>query len=298
MKTKPNFGNTLALEPSSVSELLESLSVADVETMQAAVDRKAADSRGTNAVDRGGVRVIPVHGILSQKNNLFASWFGWTTYDGLAADIDDAVADDSVTAIVLDVDSPGGTVSGLPEIAGRIFKARGTKPIHAIANPMAASAAYYIASAADELHVLASGEVGSIGVILIHQEITAALENEGVKTTIVRSGKYKYEGSEFEPLSKEALANFQSVADVHYGMFVNAVAKHRGVAVADVRGGYGQGRMLPAKAAIAEGMADRVSTLEDTVKRAGSGRARAAASRAGKSRLAFLKKQVASSLSM
>jgi signal peptide peptidase SppA len=163
--------------------------------------------------------------------------------------------------------SPGGVVTGTDELSSQIFAARGTKPIIAHVNGYAASAAYWIASAADEIVVTSSGQVGSIGVIGVHDDVSAALEKMGVKKTIISSGKYKAEGSPFGPLSDEARTHRQQEADAYYDDFVRAVARNRNVSLSAVRDGFGQGRMVRAEAAIAEGMADRIATLDETIAR-------------------------------
>ena len=144
----------------------------------------------------------------------------------------------------MDVDSPGGSVFGLKELSQKIFDARGTKPIYAVANSMAGSAAYYIASAADQMIVTPSGEVGSIGTIAIHEDMSVALENEGVKITVIKAGRFKGEGNNFEPLSEEAISNAKREVDAYYGQFVDAVARNRGVSPKAVRNGFGEGRMV------------------------------------------------------
>jgi capsid assembly protease len=187
--------------------------------------------------------------------------------DGLSQQLHDAVASEDVKAILLNIDSPGGSVDLVEEFATQIRDARGTKPIVAIANTWAASAAYWIAAAADELVVTPSGEVGSIGIYSAHDDISAAMEMEGVNTTLVSAGKYKVEGNPFEPLSEEAQAEIQSKVDAYYKMFVSAVAKGRDVSVKTVEADFGQGRMVMAAKAVESGMADRVATFEQTLAR-------------------------------
>jgi signal peptide peptidase SppA len=156
-------------------------------------------------------------------------------------------------------------VTGVDELSKMIYDARGSKPIVAVANHLMASAAYWIGTAADELVVTPSGEVGSIGVFAAHQDVSAAMEKEGVKTTLISAGKYKTEGNPFEPLTDEAHASIQARVDDYYSMFTKAVARNRGVNVADVRGGFGEGRVVGAQQAVSLGMADRVATLDDVI---------------------------------
>jgi signal peptide peptidase SppA len=180
------------------------------------------------------------------------------------------VADESVGAIVIDIDSPGGSVFGTPELADEILKARGAKPIIAVANSNADSAAYWIASAADEIVGTPSSMVGSIGVWTMHVDFSKMDERVGMKVTYVSAGKYKVEGNEYEPLGEEAQAALQARVDEYYGMFVAAVAKGRGVTASAVRNGYGEGRVVTAKQALALGMIDRIGTLGQTLARFGA----------------------------
>ena len=215
----------------------------------------------------GGVAVLALHGPILPRANLFTEVSGLTALEEFQASFRGALTDPDVSAIVLDVDSPGGVVDQVPEMADEIRAARGQKPIVAVANTMAASAAYWIATAADELVVTKSGEVGSIGVYAAHEDISGMEEKLGIKTTLVSAGKYKTEANPFEPLSDEARAEIQRSVDEFYGMFVAAVAKGRGVSRDTVRSDFGQGRMLSATRAVKARMADRIETLDETIAR-------------------------------
>ncbi len=213
----------------------------------------------------GSVAVLPLLGTIYQRANMLAESSGGTSTEAFTRAFRQAMADSSVAAIVLDVDSPGGAVSGVDELATEIYRARGTKPIVAVSNGLMASAAYWIASAADEVMVTPSGEVGSIGVLAAHEDWSKALETEGVKTTLISAGKYKTEGSPYEPLAEEARAAIQSRVDGYYGMFIKAVARNRGAGLDAVRSGFGEGRVVGAKQALDLGMADRIATLDETI---------------------------------
>jgi signal peptide peptidase SppA len=213
----------------------------------------------------GTVAVLPIFGTIVPRADLFSEFSGGTSAEVLTRKFRSLVNDPNVGAIVLDVDSPGGAVSGVEEVASEIFKARGTKPVIAVANHLAASAAYWIATAAEELVVTPSGEVGSIGVFAGHQDISGALEAEGVKITLVNAGKFKVEGNPYEPLGEEARAAIQARVDDYYNAFTRDVARHRGVKQSEVKGGFGEGRVVGAKEAVALGMADRVGTLDQVI---------------------------------
>ncbi len=247
------------------------------------VARIQAENRAPVARSAGAVAVLPLYGVVAQRMNVMTQFSGGTSTEKFAALFDDAMGRADVSAIVIDVDSPGGAVEGTPELAARIFQARGKKPITAVANSLMASAAYWIASAADEIVVAPAAQVGSIGVFTVHTDYSQADASDGIRHSIISAGKYKTEANSFEPLSAEAKAAIQRMVDDIYGMFVADVAKHRGASTSAVRAGYGEGRVLMGRAAVAAGLADRVGTLEDVIASLG-------ASNGKRSRMAALAK--------
>ena len=225
-------------------------------------------ARGSRGVPAGAsVAVVPVIGTLTQRGDVIESARTRSTAD-IADEVRAAAAEPKVDAVVLEVDSGGGEVFGVPEAWQAIREARKLKPVVAVANAMAGSAAYYLASAADELWVTPSGMVGSIGVYALHVDLSKWLEAEGEKWTFVSAGRFKVEGNPAEPLGEEAAAAIQVDVDRYYDMFVRDVARGRGVAVEAVRAGFGEGRMVGARAAVTERMADQVGTLEQAIRRA------------------------------
>lgn len=222
---------------------------------------------GAPAASGGGISVIQIRGPIGHRMDEVEdnSFEAGTSTEGTRRRLRRALADPDIGAIVFDVDSPGGAVDDVPELSAEIFAARGQKRIVAVANTMAASAAYWLAAQADELVVSPSAEVGSIGVWSAHQDVSAMLEAQGRKITLVSAGKYKVEGNPFEPLGDDARAYIQSRIDAYYDEFVDAVARGRGAAAAAVRAGYGEGRMVGAREAVAQGMADRVETIDNVI---------------------------------
>jgi signal peptide peptidase SppA len=212
-----------------------------------------------------GVAVLPLYGPIMYRSSMWTAYFGGTSVEKWGRAFDELVASERVGAIVIDVDSPGGTVDGVPELAEHVRGVRGVKPIIAVSNTFMASAAYWIASAADEIVVAPSGEAGSIGVWSMHVDVSGLLEKFGEKVTLISAGKYKVEGNPYEPLTEEARAAIQQDVDHYYDLFVDAVAKGRGATTKAVRDGYGQGRMLTSKAAVEAGLANRVGTLAEVV---------------------------------
>lgn len=230
-----------------------------------------SDARAKEIAESGGnIAIIPVEGVLSAKMDMFSAMSGGTSYAGIKKSLHSAYANEDVKAVVLDIDSPGGTVPGTDELATEIRRIRGgAKPIIAQVNALAASAAYWIASAADEIVVTPSGKAGSIGVYTAHNDISAALEKRGINRTYISAGKHKVEGNETEPLGDDALAHLQASVNRSYDRFVAAVAEGRGTTAGKVEDGYGQGRVFFAEALIDRGMADRIATLDETLERFG-----------------------------
>jgi signal peptide peptidase SppA len=219
----------------------------------------------------GNVAVIPLSGFLSQKPSLFSALFGGTSVQAFAREVVSALADPSVGAVVMDVDSPGGEVFGVPEAAAQIRADRGSKPLMAVANPIAASAAYWLASQADEMAVTPSGLAGSIGVFAAHVDESKALEQAGLSVTLVSYGRRKTEGASTGPLSEDALAGIQARVDAFGRMFEADVARGRRVSAAKVASDFGEGAVMTAEESVSAGLADRVATLDAVVSRVAGG---------------------------
>lgn len=243
------------------------------------VERSAANGQPAYQLS-GDIAVLPLMGTICQRANMLTDFSGGCSTEAFAKRFQAAIADPIVRDVVINVDSPGGSVYGVAELSDLIFAARGKgKKITAIANSLSASAAYWIASQADEMSVTPGGEVGSIGVFSLHEDDSGYFEALGVKFTMIRAGKYKGEGNPYEPLTTAGLEFEQSRVEDYYAMFTKAVARGRSVAVSAVRGGFGEGRVVGAQSAVSLGMCDRVETLDDCIARLGA-RRRAAAQRA------------------
>lgn len=236
----------------------------DVTERISAWDARKADARKQAT---GGIAVLPLYGTIMQRANMMNDWSGGTSTMQFAQAFRDAMADNTIGAILIDIDSPGGSVYGVGELADEILAARSKKTIVGYANSLAASAAYWVGAACGELYVTPGGEVGSIGVWMAHQDISKYLENEGVATKLISAGKFKTEGNPYESLPADALGFMQSRVDDYYATFTKGVAKGRGVAISSVREGMGQGRTLGAEAALAEKMVDGICTFGDVVKK-------------------------------
>jgi signal peptide peptidase SppA len=228
----------------------------------------------------GTVVVLPLHGVIAPRMNAMTQISGGTSVEVFGALVQRAVDAPGITAVVLDVDSPGGSVFGVEEVATKIRGLRGRKPIVAVANTMMASAAYFIASQADEIVASPSSQVGSIGVIATHTDESVADEKAGIKTTYITAGKYKGDAAPGVPLTESARSTMQGLVDSYYRAFVHAVAKGRGVPVSAVTEGYGEGAIVSARDAVKFGMADGLGTLDEVVARMASGAKSAITARA------------------
>ncbi len=212
-----------------------------------------------------GVAVIPLHGALAPRMDMMTRISGGTSMQTARAWLHQAISDDAVRAIVLDIDSPGGTVAGAAELADVVRSARGVKPIKAVASNVMASGAYWIGSAADEIIAGPSASLGSIGVYTIHWDESRANENAGLKATVVKAGANKGLGTGVEPLTSAGRQVVQEGVDDAYRMFVDAVATNRKVSAELVEERFGKGATMYGPRAVAVGMADRLGTLEQVL---------------------------------
>lgn len=193
-------------------------------------DNRERDTRRDPGYDNvAGVAVIPICGTLVQKLGSLRPYSGMTGYDGIRQSFLTAMSDPEVNGVCLDIDSPGGEVAGCFDLVDAIYNARGEKPIYAILTESAYSAAYAIASAADKIYVPRTGGVGSVGVITMHLDWTQRIKDDGLKVTIVTFGTRKAEGSPYRELSAEALAAIEHDINAMGELFVNTVARNRGI---------------------------------------------------------------------
>lgn len=213
----------------------------------------------------GDIAVIGVYGVMTQRGEAQDMSTPTASSSRIAGAVRQAAADPSVGGIVLDIDSPGGSVYGVEDLGNAIFEARNSKPVTAVANSLAASAAYWAASQAGELYAAPGGEVGSIGVYAMHIDYSEALKKEGIAVSYISAGKYKVEGNPYAPLDDAARAAVQGTIDGYYDSFVRAVARGRGTTLKAVREGMGEGRVLLADAAKAENMIDGTATLSEVL---------------------------------
>jgi signal peptide peptidase SppA len=258
----------MALMPEHVSVLLARLRGQSVSADQpreiAYIDESGIELAASSTTTGNMLAVVPVWGVLSPAGDL-----GGTSLDGLARTMAMLDANPSVSKILLNVTSPGGTVTGTPEAADAVRAVRdgGNTQIVAIANGMMASAAMWIGAAASEVVVTPSGEAGSIGVISMYADQSGWLEKLGVKVDIIRTPEKKARFSGLEPMTDEMRAFVENRIGVSYEKFKRAMATNRGIRIDQVEAKFGGGEMMRADEAVAAGLADRVATLDQTISR-------------------------------
>ena len=224
---------------------------------------RSGDGISEYALTRDGVAILSIAGALSKRFDWLAAACGFSTYEGLGASLESALADYRVRAILLDVDSPGGQVDGMFDLADRILAARARLPVWAVANSVAASAAYALAGSAEKLYLPRLAQVGSIGAVMMHIDQSAQDQARGLKYSAVFSGARKIDGWDHASLSAEARAAMQARVD------------HCRAALADLVGR--QGRMSAKDALATEAavysdtdavdarLADDVRTFDDVL---------------------------------
>lgn len=219
----------------------------------------------------GNIAVVSLSGFVTQKPSLFTMLFGGTSTEELVATVRAAIAEPSVGGVVLNVDSPGGSVFGVAEAAAALRGMRGTKPFVAVANPLMGSAAYWLGCQADRVAGIPTSIVGSIGAMVTYVDESKALEQAGLSVEEITHGRRKAEATGLKPLTDEARAGMQARVDYYGTLFEADVAKGRRVSVATVRAKYGEGAVFTAKDALAAGLVDQVATLEEVLGELASG---------------------------
>lgn len=216
---------------------------------------------------KNSVAVLPIIGPLFKRATFFSRYFGDVSMAGIAKAFLSAVADDSVKAIVLNIDSPGGTVSGTEALSDAIYSAKGKKPVIAFANGMMCSAAYWVGSGVDKIVVESTATVGSIGVVMVHVDWSEAEKKYGIKRTVLTAGQYKAIGNDAEPLSDKARKVLQNHLDYIYSVFVAAVERNRGVSNEQALA-MADGKVFIGQQAVDAGLADTVGSLDSAIEMA------------------------------
>ena len=206
------------------------------------------------------VAVIPISGGLIYRGY---GWYWRTSYRKIRESFTAAMDDPSIRAVVFDIDSPGGEIAGVFDLVDRIYSARGQKPIYAVANENAFSAAYAIGSAADTFYLSRTARLGSIGVISVHVDESKFDEKMGLTYTAIYAGARKNDFSSHQPLSASARDTAQLWVDRSYDLFVNAVARNRGLQPGDIR--RTEAAIFQGQEAVDAGLADAVLSWEEAM---------------------------------
>jgi signal peptide peptidase SppA len=233
----------------------------DPEALQTRLGRPLDNARTVSM--RDGVAVIPVTGPIFRYANLFTEISGATSTGTLARDIQSALDNKYVRAIVLDINSPGGEATGINELGKLIRAGRDIKPIKAYAGGTMASAAFWLGSAADEVVIDETAVLGSIGVLMSYLDTTARDAKSDVRTVEIVSSQSP--DKRINPATDEGRAKVQAIVDALAEVFVNAVASNRGVTPQTVLADFGRGGVLIGAAAVKAGMADRIGSLESVI---------------------------------
>lgn len=263
----------------------------DIAAVEARLGRPLAnDQKAYDIID--GVAVLPIEGVIAKRMNLFSQISGGASSQLIGSYLQDALADPAVHSIILAIDSPGGTVDGTQTLADAVYAARNEKPIVALGSGTIASAAYWIGSAAQAVYITeGTTNVGSIGVVMTHTDISQSDAAKGVKKTDIVAGKHKRIASENGPLTEAGQKSLQDLVDYNNSLFVNAVANHRGVSVDTVINDMADGRIFIGQQAIDAGLVDGVSTLAALVAKLNTERGQPAAKqRAGAAQISITQK--------
>lgn len=236
----------------------------DLEAVAARLGKPLENTHGRVEM-RGSIAVLDVEGPLFRRADLFAEISGATTVQNLAVDLRKAADNPLITHIVLNIDSPGGQVNGIQEFADQVREVATIKPVLAYVDGMAASGAYWIASAASRIIVNDSSLVGSIGVVASVRDNRAAQERQGVKQIEIVSTKSPYKRP--DAATEAGRAQILEVIDALAEVFIGRVAAFRGITADQVVAKYGQGKILPAPQALAAGMADEITSFEPLLSR-------------------------------
>lgn len=260
-----------AIEPTKLKEIC---AVYDAHARGESVDIAAIEARlgrplenreqGFDVVD--GVAIVPLFGVMAKRANLFSRVSGGASAELVMRDLRDAVDDPEVAAILLHIDSPGGSVDGTQQLRAAIKEAAESKPLAALADGVMASAAYWSGSAAPRVYIAdGTTSVGSIGVVMEHTDTSGSDALRGVKRTAIVAGRYKRVDGPNGGLSETGQQSLQEKVDYIYSLFVQDVAANRGVSVDDVLENMADGRVFIGEQAVEAGLVDGVTTIDDLI---------------------------------
>ena len=256
------IGPRLTLDDAALQSLIASgtpIVVIDPATVQA----PAAKGDKPYRLTPEGIAIIRIRGTLMKRFDYLMMASGCMSYAAIAEAAGAAMADPNVKGILLDIDSPGGSTHGCFELSENLFNLRVEKPLWAIANDLAASAAYALASAANRVLLTRTAGIGSVGVFALHADQSGLDEQQGVKYSYIYAGEKKVDGNPHEPLSKAAKSDIQAEVDREYGMFVECVARNRDLTAQQIRNT--EAAIFFGETAVVGLLADQVATFDDAL---------------------------------
>ena len=267
------LNNCWAIRPDKLQTILQLLEMRSAGIRLSPAEIQARIGNGPRSQGRSvdttatgsKIAVLSLFGVIAPRMSSLEESSGGVSAESFGRAFDAAVNDPDVGHIVLDMNSPGGAAAGIPELAAKIYAARNIKPVTAVGNLQICSACYWIAAAAREIVLTPSGEAGSIGVVIVHQDESQLNERLGIKSTIITTAPNKFIANHLEPLSEEGRRFLEGRAKAIHTNFVAAVAEYRGVSVSKVESDFGQGASLAASDALAAGLVDRIATLDQVL---------------------------------
>ena len=256
-----------AVEPSAFGVWLSKLTP---DAVEAAQHRSVPASPELMRVEQG-VAVIPLEGVMMKRPTLFQAFFGGASTQLVQQAVEMATADEAITAIVIRVDSPGGSGDGIAELSDAVFAAAERKMVVAHVSGMAASAALWAVAGADRIITGKLDMVGSIGTRMLLFDVSRMFENAGIKPVVIDTGEFKSTGAAGVPITDRQIEHLQSIVDTFFDEFVSAVSRGRGMTDAAVRA-VADGRIFMPREALRLGLIDGIGTLDETVQALQSGR--------------------------
>lgn len=251
------MNNIYAMEESSLNKYL---SIYDNKGLHEAINKYAGqiDYKTYDVTYHGGVGIIHISGIISRHADMFASFFGLgsASIENIAKDFQSLLDNEEVKSIILDFDTPGGAITGVNELAEIIYNARGIKPIKAYVTGMACSAGYFLAAACDEIIIDEMGQVGSIGVMRV-------VSKQNDKSVIFKSSQSPMKNIDGE--SEQGRAEYQAKVDYLASIFIDKVAKYRGITSDEVITRGNRGGVLVGAVAVTAGLADRLGSMDNLI---------------------------------
>lgn len=251
------MNNIYAMEESALNKYL---SIYDNAALHEAINKYAGrvDYKTYDVTYHGNVGVIHISGIISRHADMLASFLGMgsAAIENIAKDFQSLLDNDEVKSIILDFDTPGGAITGVNELAEIIYKARGIKPIKAYVTGLACSAGYFLAAACDEIMIDEMGQVGSIGVMRV-------VSKQNDKSVIFKSSQSPMKNIDGE--SELGKAEYQSKVDYLASIFIDKVAKYRGITSDEVINRGNKGGVLVGAVAVTAGLADRLGSMDSLI---------------------------------